>query len=66
MRRFRWTRRKYRHANHLARLLSRFESLPLTAPDIVQRYWALWERYPSFGDPLRRPLAWRHDPDIPF
>lgn len=66
MKRFRWTRAKYRHARHLARLLSRLENMPSSAPDIVERYWALWAMYPSFGDPLRRPISWRYDPEIPF
>jgi hypothetical protein len=66
--RFRWTRRKYQHARQIARLLSRFDELPLTVPAVVQRYWELWERYPQYQDPLLAPLRCRrrYDPDIPF
>jgi hypothetical protein len=67
-RRYRWNRKRYMHARQLARLLGRFGVLPYgDAPVIVQRYWELWKRYPSHGDPLLTPLQWRRqDPDIPF
>lgn len=65
--RFRWTRRKYMHAHHLARLLSRLDFPLSLAPAIVQRYWALWERHPALGDPLMQPPAYRYSrDDIPF
>jgi hypothetical protein len=68
VKRFRWNRRRYMHARQLVRLLGRMSVLPYgDAPAIVQRYWELWERYPSHGDPLLRPLAYRYDrEDIPF
>lgn len=66
MKRFRWTRTKYRRAQHLARLLARFENMPSDAPAIVERYWGLWAQYHSYGDPLLRPISWRYDPEIPF
>lgn len=64
---FKWTRKSYRQANQLARLLSRFLDMPDHAPAIVRRYWELWENYPEYGDPLLIPLSQRRqDPDIPF
>lgn len=67
MKRFRWTRRKYRHAQHLARLLNRWNVMPDSMPDIVRRYFDLWEEYRETGDPLMTPLRFRYDrEDIPF
>lgn len=67
MKRFRWTRAKYRRAQHLARLLPRVNYSQSDAPDIVQRYFTLWERYPSYGDPLLTPMRYRYElDDIPF
>lgn len=58
-RRFRWTRKSYRHAHQLARLLSRYLDLPDHPPAIVRRYWELWARHPQFDDPLLTPFLWR-------
>lgn len=70
-RRFRWTRKTYKHAHQLARLLSRYLDLPDHPPAIVRRYWELWEHHPEKDDPLLIPLAQRlalhqGDPDVPF
>ena len=69
--RFRWTRKSYKHAHQLARLLSRHMDLPDHPPGIVRRYWDLWERQPTIPDPLSIPLQrrlelFRGDSDIPF
>lgn len=65
--RFKWNRAKYQHARRLARMFSRFEFLPSDPPEMVRRYFELWEQYPEFGDPLLIPLGHRRqDPDIPF
>jgi hypothetical protein len=71
-RRFRWTRKRYRHAHHLVRLLNRFGYIP-DMPRIVERYEALWDEHRQAEDPLLRPLRWRlhnrrygDDDDIPF
>ena len=71
MRRFRWTRSKYKHAHHLARLIPRLWNEPRgylssDPPLIVQRYFDLWQDYRSHGDPLLVPLHMRYDPEIPF
>lgn len=67
MKRFRWTRKKYRHAQQLSRLLPRFYVLPDDAPAIVQRYWELIEEHGlDLDDPLLIPLRLRYDPEIPF
>jgi hypothetical protein len=66
MKRFRWTRSKYRHAQHLARLFCRFYILPDDAPEIVRLYFELWEEHPQHEDPLLRPISYRYDPAIPF
>jgi hypothetical protein len=72
VKRFRWTRKTYRHADHLNRLLARYMDLPDHPPAIVRRYWELWQRHPQREDPLRFHipphvrLAARRDDDIPF
>lgn len=68
MKRFRWTRGRYRKAHHLARLLARFYILPDDAPELVQRYFRLWEQHQQSADPLLAPLRWRLglDDEIPF
>lgn len=67
--RFRWTRKAYRRAHHLARLLALFYDLP-ARPELVQRYLDLWERHPAAEDPLAVPLDRRlasfKGDDIPF
>jgi hypothetical protein len=66
--RFRWTRERYRKAQHLSRFFARWlYELPSDPPRLLQRYFDLWERYPQRNDPLLQPLAYRHDrDDIPF
>jgi hypothetical protein len=69
-RRFRWTRKSYRRAHHLARLLVNIPSV-FNAPPLVQRYHELWQRHPSYDDPLKEGnLRWRlamfKGDDIPF
>jgi hypothetical protein len=67
-RRFRWTRKKYKHANWLARFMGRHLYELHHQPDLLRRYFELWDRYPGGDDPLLIPLARRHDrdSDIPF
>ncbi len=66
--RFRWTRKTYKHADHLARFYSRHPyELPDNPPRALRRYRELWERHPQRDDPLLVPLQWRHPgDDIPF
>lgn len=65
--RFRWTRAKYKRAQHLNRLLP---LLPFHCPDkpaLVQRYHDLWDAHPQGSDPLEVPLRYRlPSDDIPF
>jgi hypothetical protein len=68
-RRFRWTRERYRKAQHLARFFSRWVyELPGEPPRLLQRYFELWERHPQRDDPLLQPVRYRYDRDmeIPF
>lgn len=69
--RFRWTRKSFQHARHLARLLGNFRDLPDEPPAVVRRYWKLLERYPQRDDPLLTPFEWRpsviaRTDDVPF
>ncbi len=69
--RFRWSRRTYRQAHQLSRLLARYMDLPDHPPAILRRYWELWERHRNPPDPLATPLHrrldyFRRDSDIPF
>jgi hypothetical protein len=72
MKRFRWTRAKYRHAAHLARFFARFiYYLPDEKPALLERYFDLWERRPQLEDPLLTPLwirrdRFKSDDGIPF
>lgn len=70
MKRFRWTRKKYREADHLARFFARFfHYLPHEKPALLERYFELWERHPQGKDPLTEPLDWRRwkvSDEIPF
>lgn len=71
MKRFRWTREQYRHANQLARLFNRFLELPDLMPKPVRQYFDLWDRHRSHGDPLLVPLwqrldRFKGDDEIPF
>lgn len=73
---FKWTRDKYRKAHQLARLFSRWsrlfsrldcQQLPSEPPDLLRRYFELWERHPQHDDPLFVPLKCRYDRSgIPF
>lgn len=56
---FHWTRKSYKQAAQIARLLSRYLDLPDHPPAIVRRYWELWERHPQHPDPLEMPLSRR-------
>lgn len=68
--RFRWTRARYRRADHLARLLSRMQHDLHAPPELVERYFRLWSRYRPEADPLAEPLWLRlsrfKGDDIPF
>ena len=65
--RFKWTRAKYRRADHLARLLGRQITVVGEEPDLVRRYFELWARHPQHNDPLLQPLRYRVGlDDIPF
>ena len=68
-RKFKWSRDRYRKAHHLARLFSRWDcqQLPSEPPDLLRRYFELWERHPQHNDPLLMPLKYRYDTSgIPF
>lgn len=68
---YRWTRERYRAAASLARLAARnpYDWIWERNPH-VQAYQALWDAYPSDGDPLQRKIPYRYDeycPDgVPF
>lgn len=68
-RRFRWTRKLYREADSLARLLGRHIYEVHDTPNLVRRYFELWERHPQSDDPLSRPhhvrYGWLGD-GVPF
>lgn len=69
-RRFRWTRERYRKAQHLSRFYARWVyELPSEPPQLLQRYFDLWERHPQSDDPLARPhyvrYGWLGD-GVPF
>lgn len=65
---FRWTRQRYRRAASLCRFFARVRHRqPDTEPELLQRFFALWERHPQSADPLLTPLHERErDSDIPF
>lgn len=66
MKRFRWSRRTYRHAHHLSRVVGMYDS----GPEILQRYRALWAGREEWRrDPLTTPLSIRlefHKHGLPF
>ena len=70
--RFKWTRKRYEHAHWLARFLSHdIFGVLSDPPDIVRRYFLLWELHPQRDDPLTYPMRLRepyysHCDDIPF
>ena len=73
--RFRWTRARYKKADHLRRYFNRHVyDLPSEPPSLLERYWELWRRHPQAEDPLLdrtlRARLWdkKHDEsdDIPF
>lgn len=67
--RFKWNRKTYRRAHHLARLLAHFP-LPDDMPELLLEYYALWAKHPQCNDRLvtsslrSRFLMWRDD--VPF
>ena len=69
-RRFAWTRRLYRQADSLARLVNRHVYDAHGVPPLVRRYHQLWEQHPQHDDPLLRPVQWRYPSycpdDVPF
>jgi len=73
-RRFRWTRKSYERAHHLARLVNRMQYLPDEPPALVQRYFDLWAEHERKCDYARDPLTESLDyrlsrfkgDDIPF
>jgi hypothetical protein len=69
-RRFRWTRERYRKAQHLSRFFARWVyELPSERPALLQRFQDLWERHPQRDDPLTRPIRQRRadfEDSIPF
>jgi len=67
-RRFRWTRERYRKAAQLSRYFARhIYDLPSEQPDLVRRYFELWDRHPQREDPLLQPVKYRYErDDIPF
>lgn len=55
---FRWSRKTYRHAHHLSRVISMYDD----GPEIVKRYRELWATREDWRpDPLLTPLAIRLD-----
>lgn len=58
--RFRWTRARYRKAQHLSRFFARLVyELPSEPPALLQRFHELWARHPQGDDPLLTPFKWR-------
>jgi hypothetical protein len=69
--RFRWTRKAYKHADWMARFYGRhIYELPERPPPLLQRYFDLWERHRQNDDPLLVPVRQRpgyaDDDGIPF
>ena len=70
--RFKWTRKVYKHADWMARFYGRhIYELPERPPLLLSRYWDLWERHRQNEDPLMysvrvRLARKRDDDDIPF
>ncbi len=69
--RFRWTRKSYAHAAWLARFMGRHLYELGEQPNLLRRYFELWDRHPQREDPLRihvthRLAEKRHDDAIPF
>lgn len=67
--RFRWTRKTYLHAHHLARVMDIYRD----GPEILRRYRELWAGRDDWRqDPLTVPLRTRlqarkdFDDEIPF
>lgn len=66
---FRWTRRRYRKAHSLSRFVGRWLYELPDQPELVRRYFELWEQHPQREDPLLTPMQWRPrycPDDIPF
>ena len=65
--RFRWTRKLYRQADSLCRFIGRHMYELPDQPNLVRRYFELWDRYQQSEDPLLLPLWQRYQrDDIPF
>jgi hypothetical protein len=57
--RFKWTRKAYRHASWLARFMGRHLYELHHQPDLLRRYFELWDRHPQRDDPLQTPMRYR-------
>ena len=68
--RFRWTRKKYKMADWMARFYHRhIYELPERPPELLRLYWELWDRHPQKEDPLLKCVRYRLNAftdDIPF
>ena len=70
--RFRWTRKTYWHADWLARFMGRHLYELHDQPNLLRRYFELWDRHPQQEDPLTKPMHMREPyrsaagEDIPF
>jgi hypothetical protein len=69
--RFRWTRKTYKHADWLARFMGRHLYELHDQPNLLRRYFELWDRHPQRDDPLTMPMNLREPyrsrgDDIPF
>lgn len=67
--RFRWSRKAYKHAAWLARFMGRHLYELGEQPNLLRRYFELWDRHPQKEDPLLIPLRRRLDhwgDEIPF
>ncbi|MCU7372801.1 hypothetical protein PEC18_18540 [Paucibacter sp. O1-1] len=70
--RFRWTRKSYKHAHWLARFMGRHLYELHHQPNLLRRYFELWERHPQKDDPLKRLVQFRleerrwQDDGLPF
>jgi len=69
MKRFRWTRKAYRRAHWLARFMGRHLYELDHQPNLLRRYFELWDRNPQRDDPLLTPVRQRLNcwgDEIPF
>lgn len=71
---FRWSRKTYREAARLARVLRNYGDATWPTPIPVKHYLQLWEEYEAIhqydADPIDAPLNqrlhWFKNPDLPF